>query len=88
MKEKLFYFDDDHYKGISVLQDYYGKRLKTSNSPKPELQWYIRKRLEQLKLFKGRQRYNPREQEMLNRMRDEYYYTNKKKLRSNKTTSF
>lgn len=87
MKEKIFYFDDEHYKGISVLQDYFGKRLKTSNSPTSAITMYIHKRLEQLKVLKEKQRYNTHEQEELNKMRDEYYLTIKK-LRSNTPSSF
>ena len=61
--------EDGHYKGISILQEYYGKKLKTSNIHKKQL---IRHKLEFLDIVKRSQFYTTNNKMRLNRMRQEY----------------
>jgi len=68
-------FKDYHYKGISRLQDYYGKKLSTSNGSPCE----IGDKLLFLKEIKQRQLYTTLEKIKLNDMRIEY-------LKDKKTT--
>ena len=65
--------EDIHYKAISTLQRYYGKKIGTSKGPTPGI------KLSFLKEMKAKQFYTTREKIMLNDMRDEY-------LKDKKTT--
>ena len=64
-------FYDKHYKGISTLQDYYGKKLSSSNLTTNRKQ-LTKKKLEFLSIVKELQFYNESERKSLNMMRDEY----------------
>ena len=70
MSNKMNKFEDYHYKGISSLQRYYAKRLKSSNEINKEL---IMTKLRFLKKMKDKQFYNTKEQKMLNSMRKHYH---------------
>jgi len=61
--------EDAHYKGISILQEYYGKKLKTSNITRKQL---IRHKLEFLDIIKRSQFYTDANRVRLNKMRQEY----------------
>ena len=61
-----YQFKDHHYKGISVLQRYYGKKLSTSNGPTPGI------KLSFLKEMKAKQFYTTQEKIKLNDMREDY----------------
>jgi len=65
-------FYDKHYKGISTLQDYYGKRLSSSNLTTNRKQ-LTKKKLEFLSIVKELQYYNTEQQHTLNMMREEYH---------------
>jgi len=68
-----YQFKDHHYKGISVLQRYYGKKLSTSNGHR------VGMKLSFLKEMKANQFYTTSNKIRLNDMRDEY-------LKDKKTT--
>lgn len=65
-------FYDKHYKGISILQDYYGKKLSSSNLTTNRKQ-LTKKKLEFLSIVKELQFYNTEQQDTLNMMREEYH---------------
>jgi len=68
-----YQFKDHHYKGISVLQRYYGKKLSTSNGHR------VGMKLSFLKEMKANQFYTTSNKIRLNEMRNEY-------LKDKKTT--
>lgn len=70
-KYKLY---DIHYKGISTLQRYYGKKLNTSNDENPEETQHKLKWLAEVK--KG-QYYTTKQKIYLNNLRAEYLFNKK-----------
>ena len=68
-----YQFEEHHYKGISILQRFYAKRLSSSDT------YGAAFKLSFLKEMKAKQFYTTREKIMLNDMRDEY-------LKDKKTT--
>lgn len=63
-------FEEWHYKGISTLQDHYGKKLSTSN--KKSNKALYKKVLEKLDRIKEKQLYTTNEQLWLNNLRTSY----------------
>ena len=61
-----YQFKDHHYKGISVLQRYYGKKLSSSNGHR------VGMKLSFLKEMKAKQFYTTQEKIKLNDMREDY----------------
>lgn len=70
-KYKLY---DIHYKGISTLQRYFGKKLNTSNDENPEETQHKLKWLAEVK--KG-QYYTTKQKIYLNNLRAEYLFNKK-----------
>lgn len=70
-KVSKYQFKEAHYKGISILQEYYGKKISTSNGDKAGM------KLSFLKEMKDKQFYTTREKIMLNDMRKEYLLSKK-----------
>ena len=66
--------EDIHYKGISTLQRYYGKKLNTSNDENPEETQHKLKWLAEVK--KG-QYYTTKQKIYLNNLRAEYLFNKK-----------
>ena len=66
-----YQFQDHHYKGISVLQRYYGKKLSSSNGHR------VGMKLSFLKEMQAKQFYTTREKIMLNDIRAEYLFNKK-----------
>ena len=76
-KEQQIYkykMEDIHYKGISTLQRYYGKKLNTSNDENPEETQHKLKWLAEVK--KG-QYYTTKQKIYLNNLRAEYLFNKK-----------
>jgi len=67
-------FEDYHYKAISILQEYYGQKLNTSNIQRKQI---IRHKLEFLDIIKGSQFYTTANKLRLNKMREEYLLSKK-----------
>ena len=70
-----YQFQDHHYKGISKLQEYYGKKLSSSNDD-----YLIRNAkdcLSILKEIKKKQFYTTQQRIQLNAMREEYLLSKK-----------
>ena len=61
--------EDIHYKGISTLQRYYGKKLNTSNDENPQ---ETKGKLQWLSEIKKSGIYTTKERIHLNKLRDEY----------------
>lgn len=70
MSDITYRFKEHHYEGISSLQRYYAKKIKTSNE-KFKIRW-AEQCLERLSEIKEGQFYNREEQLFLNNCRDEY----------------
>ena len=66
--------EDIHYKGISTLQRYYGKKLNTSSDENPEETQHKLKWLAEVK--KG-QYYTTKQKIYLNNLRAEYLFNKK-----------
>lgn len=62
-------FEEHHYKAISKLQDYYGKRITSSYE---KLRGYCKENVEWLTEIKEKQFYTTSQQIKLNKMRDDY----------------
>ena len=73
-----YQFQDHHYKGISILQRFYGKRLSSSDSYGADV------KLSFLSDMKAKQFYTTQEKIKLNLMREEYL--NNKIYSDKKTT--
>ena len=73
-----YQFQDHHYKGISILQRFYGKRLSSSDSYGADV------KLSFLSEMKAKQFYTTQEKIKLNLMREEYL--NNKIYSDKKTT--
>ena len=73
-----YQFEEHHYKGISILQRFYAKRLSSSDT------YGAAFKLSFLKEMKAKQFYTTREKIMLNNMREEYL--NNKIYSDKKTT--
>ena len=63
-------FEEWHYKGISKLQDHYGKKIATSNKKSNKAVW--KKVLERLHEIKQKQLYTTKEKIWLNNLREHY----------------
>ena len=65
---------EEHYKAISILQEYYGQKLNTSNIQRKQI---IRHKLEFLDIIKRSQFYTTANKLRLNKMREEYLLSKK-----------
>ena len=64
-------FEDYHYKGISILQEYFGKKISSSNGHRAGM------KLSFLKEMKAKQFYTTQEKIKLNDIRMEYLLSKK-----------
>lgn len=66
---------EEHYKGLSTLQEYYGKKLNTSNDQRDQI--IIKNKLKFLGIIKECQFYTNSNKIRLNTMREEYLLSKK-----------
>jgi len=65
-----YQFEPQHYKGMSVLQRHYGKKISTSNSK--DSRALYKKVLERITEIKSKQYYTTKEKIWLNNLRMEF----------------